>query len=173
MNGPSFMNGRGLKIALGVSIALNVFIVGGIVGAIYMHRTASPAGPPLMRAGDGLSSQDRDAFRRMLETEIPVVRPLQDDARQARRQAMDALQQPTFDRVQVGALMARARADEDKARGVMEGAVLDFAAKLPADERASLVRSMRRRDHMHFHRGPPPFGAPGGPPAGPQAGPPG
>ena len=85
---------------------------------------------------------------------------------------MDTLQQPTFDRAQVGALMARARADEDKARGVMEGAVLDFAAKLPADERASLVRSMRRRDHMRFHRGPPTFGAPGGPPNGPQAGPP-
>ncbi len=166
------MSDRGLKIALGLSLVANVFIIGGVLGAVYM----SPHGPwggrggpgnPLARAADALNPTDREAFHQVLRAQIPAVRPLQQDGRQARRQALDDLASPSFDRAAAGALMARARADDEKARGQIEDAVLDFAARLPADERAALAKGMRHdgvRGWMRRRGGP--HGPAEGPPPG-------
>jgi uncharacterized membrane protein len=170
------MSDRGLKIALSISLVANVFVIGGVVGAVYM-RGHSPfvmhgaPGNPLGRAAEMLNPNDRDAFHQTLRAQIQTVRPIQQDSHEARRQAMDDLAAPTFDRAATGALMARARADDEKARGLMEDAILDFAAKLPADERTALAKGMRR-DGMRrwmMHKGghggsndnpPPPDGPP-------------
>jgi uncharacterized membrane protein len=141
------MSDRPVKIALAVSLAVNVFVIGAVVGAIYMHMHAggpSRMGNPLLRASEALRPDDRTAFRQMLRAQIPLVRPIQTDAREARREAMTALEAASFDRAAVGALIARARADDEKTREVLEDAVLDFVAKLPADERAAMVDAMRR-----------------------------
>ena len=174
------MSERGLTIALGISLVANVFVIGGVVGAIYMHAHSpagmrGPPGNPLVRAADQLNPNDRDAFHQMLRAQIPTVRPIQQDSRQSRRQAMDDLMAPSFDRAAAGALMARARADDEKARGQIEDAVLDFAAKLPADERTALAKGMRR-DGMHrwmMHRGGPGGSGEGPSPDGPPPPPPG
>jgi len=173
------MSDRGLKIALGISLVANVFVIGGVLGAVYIGGHGpmglrGPPGNPLVRAADQLNPADRDAFHQVIRAQIPVVRPLQQESHQARRQAMDDLAAPTFDRAAAGALMARARADDEKARGQIEDAILDFAAKLPADERTALAKGMRR-DGMHrwmlrrggrggSGEGPPP---PDGPPPAP------
>jgi uncharacterized membrane protein len=144
------MSGNGLKIALGVSLVVNVFVVGAAAGVLLTHGhgpnggRGGLGGNPLAHAGDALPTVDRDAFRATLRAQIPTVRPIQQDARQSRRAATDAIMAPTYDRAGIGALMARARADDEKARGQIEDAVLDFAAKLPADERTTLVEGMRR-----------------------------
>ena len=160
------MSDRALKILLGVSLVANVFIVGGVVGALYM-RVNQPPSPaqrpaPLAGAADALSATDRDAFRAMIRAQIPVIRPLQQDARAARRDALAGLAAPAFDRAAVGALMARARDDEAKARGHMEESVLDFAAKLPVNERLALVSGMRRgaMERRMMMKGPRPEGPP-------------
>jgi uncharacterized membrane protein len=168
------MSDRGLKIALGVSLVANVFVIGGVVGAIYMRGHSpfamhGPPGNPLGRAAEMLNPNDRDAFHQTLRAQIQTVRPIQQDSHEARRQAMDDLAAPTFDRAATGALMARARADDEKARGLMEDAILDFAAKLPADERMALAKGMRRDGRRHWMHwggrggsgdGPPPGDAP-------------
>jgi uncharacterized membrane protein len=117
------MSDRGLKIALGVSLVANVFVIGGVVGAIYMRGHSpfamhGPPGNPLGRAAEMLNPNDRDAFHQTLRAQIQTVRPIQQDSHEARRQAMDDLAAPTFDRAATGALMARARADDEKARGL-------------------------------------------------------
>ena len=160
------MNGRGLKIALGVSLAINVFAIGGIAGALYMRAQSA-----VMHGGpaEALSPADRDAFRQMIRAQIPTLRPLQQDARQARHQAMTLLQAPTFDRAAVAALMARARADDQQARSQMEGAVLDFAARIPASERSALMHGLHHgaMQHWRMHGGP--DGGPPPPPDGPES----
>jgi uncharacterized membrane protein len=161
------MSDRGLKIALGISLVANVFVIGGVLGAVYMraHSPAGmhgPLGNPLARATDMLNPNDRDAFHQMLRAQIPTIRPLQQDSRAARRQAMEDMTAPTFDRAGAGALMARARADDEKARGQIEDAILDFAAKLAPDERAALAKGMRRgaMQRWMLRKGGHPDGAP-------------
>ena len=140
------MSDRGLRIALGVSLVVNVFVIGGVAGALYMQTqkpAAVAANPPLFRACANMASAPPNGFRTMLCAQLPTLRPIQQDSRKAKRQAMELLAAPTFDRAAAGAALDRARADDIKARAQIENAILDYAATLPADKRGHLVDALR------------------------------
>jgi uncharacterized membrane protein len=134
-----------MAIGLGVSLTANLFLVGAIVGALYMQAQKPPSRPPVLlgRACATRAGQPPGAFRQMLCNQVPVIRPLQQDSFEAKRQAMALMTAPTYDRAAVGALFDRARADDMKVRAQVENAILDFAAPLPADRREHLVEMMR------------------------------
>ena len=133
-----------MKIALGVSLTANLFLVGAIVGALFMQSQKPPArAPVLLGRACANASAPRGAFRQMLCDQVPAIRPIQQDAFEAKRQATELMTAPTYDRAAVGALFDRARADDMKVRALVENAILDFAAPLPADKRARLADVMR------------------------------
>lgn len=146
------MNGR-LKIALIVSLTLNVFVI-GVVGGMLFTRAHAPR--PMRRVGalihaaDGLSPADQAAFRRMLHEHVHAARPLLQDARLSRRDVLDRLSTEPFDRAAAGASLARARDDEVKARAALEEAILDFAAKLDPQKRARMAADIRRGAPMRW-----------------------
>jgi uncharacterized membrane protein len=162
---------RGWKIALAVSLALNLFVLGAAGGVLYRDAQGPPGrfggrGGPLGRAVEGLSGDQRAAFRQMLHDQVEAARPLIQDARRSRRQAFDLLSAPTFDRAAAGQAMAQARNDEGRIRAAMENAVLDFAARLSPQQRASMAEAIRKAAPVRWGGGPPPRpdGESGGPP---------
>jgi uncharacterized membrane protein len=139
------LSNRGLKIALGVSLVANVFIVGAVAGALYM--AAKPkAEPPLqnpVRPCAGLAAAPAATLRTALCAQAAANRPLQQDSLAAKRQALELMTAPVFDRDATNAVFARARDDDFKVRARTETAIVDFTATLPLDRRAKLVDGLR------------------------------
>lgn len=170
---------RALTIALAVSLTLNVFIVGAVVGAYGARgrpdRPPMPGGNPIMRAAEGLPPDVAGAYRARMRAEGSGAQPLLQQARQARREASEAFGQPTFDKAAAMAALARARTAETAAREKLETAVVDFAAALPVDQRRQIGAGLRQGPRgpggggRRGGRGGPGMGGPpfeGGPPGG-------
>ena len=83
------MTSRGLTIALVVSAALNVFVVGAAAG-LLLSRVVGPAPAAagqrgrLVAAADKLDPADRAAFLEMMRDQAQGEGPVLLDARQAR-----------------------------------------------------------------------------------------
>jgi uncharacterized membrane protein len=143
------MNARTLAIALGVSLVVNVFVIGAAGGVIFGRGFAPATAPlqrpnPLMAAADRLNPTDRDVFRALMQDEVQREGPTQLDARTARRQVAALLRAPSFDRAAAGAALDRARADDIEVRKQIENAILDFAAKLDVQGRSVLAEGLGR-----------------------------
>jgi len=149
------MKPRLIAIGLIASAALNLFLI--CAGAAVVARgvrlagqpraaaaaAANPARPALRRAAAALAPADRARFVYLLRAEGKTVQPDNRRARGLRLQAWGSLAAPSFDAAAAKDELARARAINQRSRGEVEDAVIDFAAALPADERARLGGAMR------------------------------
>lgn len=143
------MRPRTLAILLGLSLVLNVFVVGAFVGVFFAQSFGMPPPPgarpnAMMAAADRLDPTDRDVFRALMQDEVQRQGPTALDARQARRQAAELMRQPTFDRAAAGAALDRARNDDMQVRAAVENALLDFAGRLDQHGRATLSEGLGR-----------------------------
>jgi uncharacterized membrane protein len=144
------MTAKPLKVALGLSLALNLLLISGIVGAALTWTRIAARPPqaqgriPLRFAGDGLTPEHRQAFRAAIRGVNRGLIPTGQTARESRREAAALFVQPTFDTAAVLAALARARAADFSIRTQLETAVVGFAAGLPAQERESLADGLRR-----------------------------
>jgi uncharacterized membrane protein len=167
------MRPRTLAILLGLSLVLNVFVIGAFVGVFFGPTIGLPApgGPrsnPMMAAADRLDPTDRDVFRALMQDEVQRQGPTALDARVARRQAAELLRQPTFDRAAAGAALDRARGDDMQVRQAVENALLDFAGRLDQQGRTILSEGLGRAPGWLAHRAA--RAAPGQPSAPPPPG---
>jgi uncharacterized membrane protein len=106
--------------------------------------SATPSRPPLISAGDGLSPESRQAFRRALNETNKRNRPLTQQARAERQAALAALVSPGYDPGEVARRLASARSLELQARGNVEAALATFTATLSPQERALLAEGLSR-----------------------------
>jgi uncharacterized membrane protein len=145
------MKGRGFQILLICSLILNVFAIGGIVGAAISWRQFElqrPVAAGLGRAGRlreaamALSQQYRRGLRQTIRETMSGLQPDIEQARVARIEAGRLLVQPRLDRPALQAALNRARAADIAIRVRLENAVVDFVAALPAGERAALARAL-------------------------------
>lgn len=158
------MRPRTLVILLVVSAALNLFLVGAVVGGLVVAARApaagamaGPRGGPLWTAGEALPPDQRRAFRRALRAEAPEARRRLQEARRLRREAWAELARPDFDRAAAEQALARARALELSTRTALESRLLTFAADLPPDQRRRLAEGLaepRGREGEQRGRGP-------------------
>ncbi|CAN5339043.1 hypothetical protein BH11PSE2_BH11PSE2_06490 [soil metagenome] len=143
------MSGNGWKIALAISLAVNVFGVGALVGAMGKQATQDPRrapppiGNPLMRAGDQLSPEQQQAFRAMMRARAQTAQPLLREARQDRLDAAKLFGASEFDKTAASAALAKARTADFTARQDLEAAVVDFAATLNVEDRKKLAQGLR------------------------------
>jgi uncharacterized membrane protein len=150
------MSRRGLLIALFVSLAINLFLLGGLAGAVLLGvgRHPPPQGP-LRMAGMGmaLSPEHREAWQATVRGAVETAGPQLRQARALRRQAWSSIaSEPANPQAALTAL-DQARALEGQGRAAMDRAVVNFAATLPAAERAKLAEALSKRFR-------PPHGAP-------------
>jgi uncharacterized membrane protein len=156
---------RWTPIALAVSLALNLFVVGAIAGVLILRQQAlvhAAERDPILQAADALPAATREAFRTRMVQTLASLGPGLRDARLSRRRAMARFSGQPFDRAEASADLARARSDDAAARGAVEEVMLDFAATLPPDQRAAFAKGLERaavRRWMASHPGrtlPPP-----------------
>lgn len=139
--------GRGLKIALGLSLAVNLAILGLVVGAMM---GGGPRGSEDVRLrslglgpfGSALAREDRAGFAARLD---------RDALRQERRRMGDslgafraALLAEPFDRAQAEAALGGARTAAEALQGLGHAALLDQIEAMPAHERAALAARLER-----------------------------
>jgi uncharacterized membrane protein len=146
------MSNRTLHIVLIVSLILNVFVIGGGVGAAVMwkrvetQRPLAGIGRParLRQAAEALSPEHRRALRQAIRAAAQSLKPQAEQARAARREAGRLLVQPELDRDALDAALGRARAADIAIRTRLEKAVVEVASRLPADQRIALAEGLDR-----------------------------
>ena len=137
--------GRAMMVA---SLSLNLFLVAAFVAMIVWgaHRTNRQGSPtPLRLAAHSLDVGHRQVFLAMLRANGRAVGPANREARALRIQAFSSLQNPNFDPTSAKAMLARARDLNQAATARVQDSVVDFAASLPLDQRASLGRALAAR----------------------------
>jgi len=143
------MSRRGLWIALIVSLAVNLFVLGALAGVAlrgFRHHGPPPPGPQrLTAAGAVLSEQQREAWRAAIRQGAETSGPKLEQARALRREAWRNLSSGSVDAEATLATLDRSRALEMQARSEMDRAVVGFAATLPASERRKLAEVLSRQ----------------------------
>jgi len=144
---------RTLTVALIVSGALNLFLVGGIAGAAFMrHRLkaefpavgAGSGRAPLWTAGQGLSVEHRRGLREVVREANHANRDATRQARSERRAVWQSFAEESFDAAAASRRLAAARDLDAQTRGRMDEALVGYAATLPAEERAALADGLQR-----------------------------
>ena len=146
---------RWMWVALVASLALNLLVVGVVIGAGMFRRhfdgtTASAIGPGLVRFGLS-NTESRAETRRILMSERERILPLRRELRDARRGVVDALLAEPFDPAKFRAAQATVVALERRLGEESLDAVTAVAGTLNADQRKEFVE--RRLSRHRFHRG--------------------
>lgn len=189
------MNGNWVKIALAVSVAVNLFIAGIAIGAMGQHhrkgaerRQGPGPGNPMMRLTDRLPPDKQEAFRQVMRQSMEANRANAETSRAAREQLISVFSAEIFDAAAASQALAAVRNAETAGRTSMEATMVEFAKGLNPEERKALAQNLgrpfggrggrgggRRGPGMGGPDGPPGFGrGEGGPPPGegPPPGPP-
>ena len=164
------MSGRMLKVALGVSLALNLFAVAGGV-ALYTTRAkvdrqveaqAKPGrGISVMAKTESLAPAERDRVRAALRTAAHAAKPDFEAARAARREAVTRAAAAEYDPVAIQSLLEQSRLAEMRGRARLESDALAVLGSMSAADRAAMAPMLARRSS----RGPGPRRPEAPPPA--------
>ena len=137
-----------LYAVLAVSVLLNLFAVGALVGAAVTWTHVQPGlqsalrRRPFRAAAAALPAQDRQRFVQVLHETSRGARDLQQTARDSRRDAARLFVQPEFDANAVNAALTRARDADVAVRARLEQAVVGAAAALPQTERVAIAQAL-------------------------------
>jgi hypothetical protein len=126
---PPVSSGKGVRIALGISVALNLAVVGLVAGA-------------LLRDGD---PRDRDALRREFVERAPEMRDVRRAMRDDLETFLTVLRTEPFDPAALAVVMDNQ--DGRMARRIELGRdlLLDRLAAMPPEERAAFADRLERR----------------------------
>ena len=147
------MSGRGWKFLLIGSLALNVFMLGGVAGGAYQwfaaHGHATGAAQPQPRAlrfaAEELSAERQKQFVDALKDARREARQYAREGREDRREVLRLLSAPQLDRTALDAALNRTREADLALRSRVEHSVADFAATLTPDERVKFAEGLRER----------------------------
>jgi len=133
-----------------VSIAFNVFLMGGIAGALIRwkgdeHVIIAQQHRNIRYAADELTPQHRKAFMALLRQQNRDARPLAKEARQSRQNVARLLTAPQLDQQAIDQALAQVRSTDIERRQRLEDSIVAFAASLPFDERILLAQGLQRR----------------------------
>ncbi|MDZ4309356.1 MAG: periplasmic heavy metal sensor [Cypionkella sp.] len=105
--------GKGLRIALAVSVALNLAVVGVFAGSFLKdHEEGGPRGVREIGFGpftEALSREDRKALRKAVLARMPGIRQARQEAGQDARNLLGVLRAEPFDPAQLAALLEAQR----------------------------------------------------------------
>jgi uncharacterized membrane protein len=157
---------RKLRLALMVSLALNVLIVGAVAGTLLMSRHHGWKGHDrkafgLLGFAQTLPADRGDMIRQKIASEQAVLGPLRKAQRDARDAARAILTQEPFDAAKFKAALERAAEADAKVKSARMSLVATTAAQLTPDERRQLhnwfeKRRARYRHHREEETAPPP-----------------
>lgn len=143
------MNDRRLKLLLALSLGLNLFLCGLMVGE-RLREARQPERTPHRRmsylsAAERLDPADAERLRALLNQKAEDTRPRVQAVRAARREAAAAMAAPDYDPTAVRSALERARTEELALRREVDEAVIAFALTLSQEDREALAPVLRRR----------------------------
>src|SRR5690606_2854881 len=162
------MTPRTLKIALAVSVALNLFAIGAAAGgAIISARMADERRPPrhasFHQTLQAIDPATRDQVHEAMRTVALSARPDFQEAREARREAIALAREDDFDRARIDALLARSREAEMRGRVRVEAGTVEVLSTLQPADRAQLASMLARHGRRGGDRNRRPQAAPAPP----------
>lgn len=153
--------GRGVTIALLVSLAFNILAVGFIGGRFIGHHGAFPpsherthfARPgAFWGGGKGLPPENRDAFVAVFRQHREELHAVNDEVRKARQAFTDAVGAPDWDRAAVENALSVVKAAEAKREALMSSLFIDAMETLPPEQRRMLTERGERYRHGRHKR---------------------
>jgi uncharacterized membrane protein len=145
---PPRRSGRGVKIALAVSLALNL-AVAGLVGGAILGRSGPGEAPAIRALGLGpfalaLPRERRDEVRGRIEADMPRLRAERSEIGRSLREVQRALLAEPFDRAAAAQALARSREATLALQSAGHAALLDTLEAMSAEERAALAQGLGR-----------------------------
>ncbi|MFI4975083.1 MAG: periplasmic heavy metal sensor [Caulobacterales bacterium] len=141
------MQGRWLIIGLIASVALNLFLLGTAAGVVALGMRMAQEGRPrpgaFVRATRELPPEPRMAMRAMLQQAWSQQAPAARQSLALRIDAWTALAAPIPDVAAIKQKLEQSRGIDTASRTKVEEAVVNYAAALPADQRAKFAQGMR------------------------------
>ncbi len=169
------MVNRGLTVALGLSLAANVFLGGFLAGKIAGQESGRE--PPRFerRHGghgdhDDMSPAARDALHRAFQEHRDDNAEVWREMRELHRELIDVITAETFDRAAAETVAAKFEALDASFRSDMARIMIEAAEGLSLEDRKTLARHLEKRLKRGGRRDDKPEGTPAGPP--PEDGPP-
>ncbi len=156
------MSPRALKIALAVSVALNLFAVAGGVAAVVTRAKVDQHVEAQRTPGRergfrdivaALDPKDQERVRTTLRASAMAARPDFEEARAARREAIALTEAATFEPATVDALLARSRAAEQRGRTRLENDSVALLATLGPQDRQALGVILKRHGRRDGRNG--------------------
>jgi uncharacterized membrane protein len=148
------LNPRTLKIALAVSVALNLFAVAA--GATLLiardriedrveDQRRAPRSDSMMALVEQVDPAVRQRVRESIRASALAAKPDFDEARRKRREAVALAEGGTLDATRIRALLDESTAAEMRGRTRMETDAVALLGTLEADDRAALAVILTRR----------------------------
>lgn len=145
------MTPRTIKWLLGVSVALNLFLIAGGIGAgvvlnKHIHGLKRPPAPAVNwgHATRDLTPEAQARIKAVIKQAALSGEPDMEKARALRQQAAKLAGADPYDVARVIALSDQARSYEDMARSKIETALIEDMAQLSAQERETVATFMLR-----------------------------
>ncbi|BBF80747.1 periplasmic heavy metal sensor [Asticcacaulis excentricus] len=132
---------------LGVSLALNVFLLGsligvGVIASKHFRPRPDRASPALLHMIEGLSLANQEKARQILTDAALAGEGDMDQSRTYRKSAAELMLQPKPDPVAIQAEITKARRAEASAKDKIETAVISLLIQLPPEERARVAEPL-------------------------------
>ncbi|PRD53415.1 periplasmic heavy metal sensor [Phyllobacterium myrsinacearum] len=145
------MSERSRNILLVASLALNVFIAGGVIGGGYIWHTFGYSWTKENRRGvrfaaEYLTPEQQKALRQNLAAARKDNIPLADAGRASRAEIARLLAQDVIDPAAVNAELTRAREADFALRTRIEQTIVAFAESLSPEDRKTLVEGLKKRN---------------------------
>jgi uncharacterized membrane protein len=132
-----------LLLALLCSVAMNLLVAGVVIGRAGGEPPREP--PPMAWAARELEPEVQQMLRSRMRKMLPSVRPLRREIRSANLEVRRAMGRDEFDREVAGAALARMRAATNRYQALLHENLIEVAAELPVEQRATLLRAALNR----------------------------
>ena len=139
---PPRSKARLVKVALALSLALNVFFIGGLVYSKFVRPT-----PPLIALGRelNLAADQRTAFQNFLQVVRSKGAALRENNLKISQQIWDELSQPKPDPQKLTALFAEYANNRRDYQTAVGTALLPFLETLNAEQRQRFIEISKHR----------------------------
>lgn len=145
------MSKRALGFLLAVSLAVNVFVVAGVVYTVYkeQHATASPEGRVDLVADElGLTAEQREALALLRERSAIRRSAMKETLSPAQAAVLQQVSEPSFDRDRVKALIAEWNEERQLYYLTSSEDLHEFLMTLTPEQRRSFLAMAREREFM-------------------------
>jgi uncharacterized membrane protein len=134
-------------IGLAISVLINLFLAGVVVGRITFPGVGpgNQGGLVPRQEIQALPDDERRAFIRAMRSHGPEVRPLRERLREARRAAAEAIGAPKYDKALLETRFAAVRQAQEAQGAAQNEAVIDALGKLSASSRAAIAHKAEDR----------------------------